>query len=66
MQTFSYKALGADGKEKKGSIDAESKQEAVKKLKGDGMLPITVEEQSMLDKDINFSFKKKKNCTCTF
>lgn len=65
MQTFSYKAIGADGKEKKGSIEAESRQEAVKKLKDDSMLPVSVEEQSLLDKDISFSFggKRKKKVT---
>lgn len=65
MQTFSYKAIGADGKEKKGSIDAENRQQATKKLKEDGLLPISVEEQSLLDKDISFSFggKRKKKVT---
>lgn len=60
METYSYKAIGSDGKEKKGSIDAESKQDAMKKLKENGLLPVSVDTQSALDKDISFSIRKKK------
>ena len=59
METFSYTAVGADGKEKKGSIVAETREEAAKSLKDQGLLPMSIGKQSALDKDINFSFGKK-------
>ncbi len=32
MQTFTFKALGADGKEKSGKVDADGRQDAIKKI----------------------------------
>lgn len=60
METFSYTAVGADGKEKKGSIAAETREDAARSLKDQGLLPMSIGKQSALDKDINFSFGKKK------
>ncbi len=60
METYSYKAVAADGKEKKGSIDADSREAAIKKLKDNGLVPINVKVQSVLDKDIKLSVFKKK------
>lgn len=60
METFSYTAVGADGKEKKGSIVAETREDAARSLKDQGLLPTSIGKQSALDKDINFSFGKKK------
>lgn len=60
METFSYTAVGADGKEKKGSIVAETREDAARSLKDQGLLPMSIGKQSALDKDINFSFGKKK------
>lgn len=59
METFSYTAVGADGKEKKGTVVAETREDAAKSLKDQGLLPMTIGKQSALDKDINFSFGKK-------
>lgn len=59
METFSYTAVGADGKEKKGTVVAETREEAAKSLKDQGLLPMSIGKQSALDKDINFSFGKK-------
>lgn len=59
METFSYTAVGADGKEKKGSIVAETREDAARSLKNQGLLPMSIGKQSALDKDINFSFGKK-------
>ena len=59
METFSYTAVGADGKEKKGTVVAETREEAAKSLKEQGLLPMSIGKQSALDKDINFSFGKK-------
>jgi len=51
--------VGADGKEKKGSIVAETREDAARSLKDQGLLPMSIGKQSALDKDINFSFGKK-------
>lgn len=59
METFSYTAVGDDGKEKKGSIVAETREDAARSLKDQGLLPMSIGKQSALDKDINFSFGKK-------
>ena len=59
METFSYTAVGADGKEKKGSIVAETREDAARSLKDQGLLPMSIGKQSALDKDINFSLGKK-------
>lgn len=53
MESFSYKVITAEGKEKKGSIEAASKAEAIKLLKAEGNVPLKVDQQGMLDKDIN-------------
>lgn len=64
METFSYKAIDSEGKSKNGSLDAESKQEAAKKLKDNGLIPTSIETQKAWDKDVNFSiFSKKKKVT---
>lgn len=59
METFSYTAVGADGKEKKGTVIAETREDAARSLKDQGLLPMSIGKQSALDKDINFSFGKK-------
>lgn len=59
METFSYTAVGADGKEKKGTVIAETREDAARSLKEQGLLPMSIGKQSALDKDINFSFGKK-------
>lgn len=59
METFSYTAVGADGKEKMGTVIAETREDAARSLKDQGLLPMSIGKQSALDKDINFSFGKK-------
>lgn len=56
MPSFKYTAYGKDGKEIKGSIEADDKQDALAQLKSGGSIPISVEEEGMFDKDLNFSF----------
>ena len=55
MDSFSYVAIGMDGKEKKGSMEAASADKVMAQLKADGLLPINVETQSALSKDLNIS-----------
>lgn len=59
MDSFSYVAIGMDGKEKKGSMEAASKEKVVAQLKADGLVPISVAQQSVLSKDINISIGNK-------
>lgn len=56
METFSYSAVTGTGKEKKGTIEADSRDDAARQLKNDGFIPISIKAQNFLDKDINFSF----------
>lgn len=60
MEEFSYRAIGPDGKEKKGSMEADSKEEVAKRLRDDGLTPTSVVAASLLNKDLNFSFGSKK------
>lgn len=60
MASFSYKAIDQkSGKEKKGSIEARSKEKVVMTLKGEGLIPLEVKEESVWSKDIEFSFASK-------
>ena len=56
METFSYKAVDASGKDVKGAIEAESKDEAARKIKEQGFTPVSIGKQGALDKDVNLSF----------
>ena len=56
METFSYKAVDASGKDVKGAVEAESKDEAARKIKEQGFTPISIGKQGALDKDVNLSF----------
>lgn len=60
MPSFKYTAYGSDGKEIKGSIDADDKQAAVALLKSEGKTPINIAEEGAFDKDLSFSFGAKK------
>lgn len=60
MPNYKYTAYTKDGKEIKGSIEAEDKMSAQAQIKSEGNIPIAVEEEGVLDKDINISFGSKK------
>lgn len=61
METFSYKAVNPAGKDVKGSVEAESKEEAARKIKEQGLVPVSIGKQGALDKDVNIPiFKGKK------
>ena len=63
MPNFKYTAYSKDGKEIKGSIEADDKDSAFARLKSEGNIPVNVEEEGMFDKDINFSFGGGKKAT---
>lgn len=60
METFSYRGIDATGREKKGSVEADSKEEAAKKVKELGLTPLAIGKQSALDKEINLPIIGRK------
>lgn len=59
MPGFSYVAVDKRGKEKRGSLEAETRERALEQLKAEGMIPVSVREQGALNKEIDFSIGKK-------
>lgn len=60
MPGYMYRAIGPDGKEKKGNITATNQEQAASKLKADGMIIMKIEPQSALNKDISFGAPRVK------
>lgn len=54
MPSFKYVAYGKDGKEIKGTVEAESREAAIAQVKADGIIPTSIKEEGLLDKDLNF------------
>lgn len=63
MEAFSYKAVVENGSEKRGTIEAESKADAARKLKDSGLMPLEITAQTMWDKELNIPVFKKKVST---
>lgn len=67
MATFAYEALNAAGKPQKGTIDANSSDEAIQRIKSQGYFPTSVREQKATKKSIGVEagdtkrLKKKKS-----
>lgn len=59
MPGFSYVAVDKRGKEKRGSLEAETRERALEQLKAEGLIPVSVREQGTLNKEIDFSIGKK-------
>ena len=55
MANYDYTAVAANGKEKKGSMEAANADKVREALKAEGLVPITIKEQNILSKDINIS-----------
>ena len=60
MPTFQYEALNSSGKSQKGSIEAVSSEEAVQRIKAQGLFPSTVREDKKGQKVVREGKKKKK------
>ncbi len=58
MASFAYIAIDKRGKERKGSVEADTKEKALAAVKAEGLTPLSVTPQNFLTKDINFSFTK--------
>lgn len=54
MPGFIYKAIGNDGKEKKGNVTAVSIEQAAAKLKADGLIITKLDPETALNKEISF------------
>ncbi len=59
MAQFSYTILNKAGKETKGKIDADSREDAISLLKSEGNTVVSVNEVSTLNKDINIQIGGK-------
>lgn len=59
MATWGYVAVDKSGKEIKGSRDAESREQATRELKNQGLIVLEVNEQSALTKDISIDIGGK-------
>lgn len=59
MASFGYEAVDENGKVKKGSIEADTKDKAIAALKADGYIPVSIAEQSLLTKDIQIDIGGK-------
>ena len=59
MPGYSYVAVDQRGKEKRGKIDAETRDADAQQLKKDGLFPVEIKEQGILNKDIDLSIGKK-------
>ena len=66
MPTFAYEALNASGKPQKGTIEAGSSEEAIQKIKSQGLYPSNIKESAGAKKaggggaDAEAAPKKKK------
>ena len=59
MPGYSYVAVDSRGKEKRGRMDAANREKVVQQLKNDGLIPVSIKEQGVLNKEIDFSIGKK-------
>lgn len=59
MAVYSYIVINNQGKEKRGSLEAETIEEVKQNLRLDGGIPISVYEQGVFSKDISFNIGKK-------
>lgn len=60
MAAFSYVAVDKDGKEVKGSIDADNIEQARQELRGKGMTLMELKEQTLFNKDLKLGGGGKK------
>lgn len=58
MANFKYEALDTNGKSKSGSLEATDLEQAQMLLRKDGLTIISLDEGSVLDKDISFGIRK--------
>lgn len=59
LAAYVYEAIDANGKKKKGTIDATNQVQASNSLKADGLTVTNLKEAGLLDKEIEIGGKKK-------
>lgn len=59
MADFSYIAIEKSGREVRGSMEADSREKVEVKLRGQGLIPLEIQEQNAFQKDIKFGKKVK-------
>lgn len=59
MAEFVYRAIGQDGKEKKGNIKAESVEEVYELIRRDRLTPVEVKKAGLLERDLNIGIGGK-------
>ena len=59
MPGFSYVAVNQAGRETKGSMEAENSERVAEALRRDGLLPLSIKEQGVLNKEIDFAIGRK-------
>ncbi|MGN0291508.1 MAG: type II secretion system F family protein [Lachnospiraceae bacterium] len=59
MADFSYIAIEKSGREVRGSMEADSRERVDTRLRGQGLIPLEIQEQNAFQKDIRFGKKVK-------
>ncbi|MDD6186633.1 MAG: type II secretion system F family protein [Oscillospiraceae bacterium] len=59
MPNFAYVGIDGAGKEKKGSVEANDRERAIRAVRALGLTPVSIDEENFLNKDISFSIRKK-------
>ena len=59
MPGYTYVAVDQNGREKRGRIEAQSSEEVSQQLKKDGLFPVEIKEQGVLNKDLDISIGAK-------
>lgn len=54
MPGYIYRAMGPDGKERKGNVTATNVEQAASKIKADGLIVMKIEPESAFNKEITF------------
>jgi type IV pilus assembly protein PilC len=59
LAAYSYTAIDKTGRDRKGSVEAETKEKVRELLKLDGLMALTISEQSLMTRDINIDIGGK-------
>ena len=58
MSSFNYVLINKQGKERRGTMEASEEEDVRKSLRLEGNIPLSVSAQTVMNKEINFSFIK--------
>ncbi len=59
MSTYTYLVVDPNGKEKKGSIESDSREKAIERLRANGGTVVSLEDANALNKNIEISFLQR-------